>query len=81
MFLEQTWRLRPEVNAYISETFYEGRLAPARVTSTRSIANGNGARFLAVDHEAHSQASPEEADRVRDEIQRPVGTRMSRTVA
>ena len=31
LFLEQTWRLRPEVNAYISETFYEGRLEPAPV--------------------------------------------------
>ena len=30
IFLEQTWRMRPEVNAYISETFYEGRLEPAR---------------------------------------------------
>ncbi len=29
LFLEHTWRLRPEVNAYISETFYEGRLEPA----------------------------------------------------
>jgi uncharacterized protein len=74
MFLERTWRLRPEVNAYISETFYEGRLEPAPVTSTRSIADGNGVRFLGVEHEAHSQASPEEAERVRAEIERLVGT-------
>src|SRR5262249_55505851 len=25
-FLDQTWRMRPEVNAFISATFYEGRL-------------------------------------------------------
>ncbi len=31
IFLERTWRMRPEVNAYISETFYEGRLEPAEV--------------------------------------------------
>jgi predicted RecB family nuclease len=74
MFIERTWRLRPEVNAYISETFYEGRLEPAPVTSTRSIAEGNGVRFLAVEHEAHSQASPEEAEAVRAEIERLVGT-------
>src|SRR3712207_5218823 len=24
-FLEQTWRMRPEINAFVSETFYEGR--------------------------------------------------------
>ena len=46
VFLEHTWRLRPEVNAYVSETFYEGRLEPADVTSTRSIAGGNGVSLL-----------------------------------
>ena len=74
LFLEHTWRMRPEVNAFISETFYEGRLEPAEVTSTRSIAAGNGVRFLAVPHQAHSQASPEEAKAVRAEIELLVGT-------
>ena len=74
LFLEHTWRLRPEVNAYISETFYEGRLEPAPVTSARSIEAGNGVRFLAVPHRAHSQASPEEAEAVRAEIERLVRT-------
>jgi uncharacterized protein len=74
LFLEHTWRLRPEVNAYVSETFYESRLEPAPVTSTRSIVAGNGVRFLSVPHQAHSQASPEEAEAVRAEIERLVGT-------
>jgi predicted RecB family nuclease len=73
LFLEHTWRLRPEVSAYVSETFYEGRLEPAAVTSTRSIAAGNGVRFLPVTHKAHSQASPEEAEMVRAEIERLLG--------
>ena len=51
LFLEQTWRMRPEVNAFISETFYEGRLEPAPVTSSASLADGNGIRFLPVEHE------------------------------
>jgi predicted RecB family nuclease len=74
LFLEHTWRLRPEVNAFVAETFYESRLEPADVSSTRSIADGNGVRFLAVPHHAHSQASPEEAEAVRAEIGRLVGT-------
>jgi predicted RecB family nuclease len=74
VFLEHTWRLRPEVNAYISETFYEGRLEPAPVTSTRSIADGNGVRFLAVPHSGHRTAAPEEAKEVAAEIERLVGT-------
>jgi uncharacterized protein len=74
VFLEHTWRLRPEVNAYISDTFYEGRLEPAPVTSTRSIADGNGVRFLPVPHSGHRTAAPEEAKEVAGEIERLVGT-------
>jgi predicted RecB family nuclease len=74
VFLEHTWRLRPEVNAYVSETFYEGRLEPADLTSTRSIADGNGVRFLPVPHSGHRTAAPEEAKEVAAEIERLVGT-------
>jgi predicted RecB family nuclease len=74
VFLEHTWRLRPEVNAYVSETFYEGRLEPAAVASTRSIADGNGVRFLPVEHAGHRTAAPEEARAVAAEIERLVGT-------
>ena len=70
IFLEHTWRMRPEVNAFVSETFYEGRLEPAEVTSTRSVADGNGVRFLPVEHTGHRQAAPEEAEVVRAEIER-----------
>jgi predicted RecB family nuclease len=73
-FLEHTWRMRPEVNAYISETFYEGRLEPAEVCLERSVALGNGLRFVEVEHEGHRVASVEEAAFVRDEIERLLGT-------
>ncbi len=29
IFLERTWRLRPEICAFTSEAYYEGRLLPA----------------------------------------------------
>ena len=74
VFLEQTWRMRPEVNAFVSETFYEGRLEPAAVTSERSVAGGNGVRFLPVEHAGHRTASPEEAEAVAREIERLLGT-------
>jgi predicted RecB family nuclease len=73
-FLEETWRMRPEVNAYISETFYEGRLEPAEVCLERSVALGNGLRFLEVEHEGHRTSSPEEARAVRAEIDRLLAT-------
>jgi uncharacterized protein len=75
VFLAETWRLRPEVCGFVSEAFYEGRLRPAPVTAGRSIADGNGVRLLPVSHRGRSQSSPEEADAVRAEIERLVGTR------
>jgi predicted RecB family nuclease len=74
LFLEETWRLRPEVNAYISETFYESRLEPAAKALTRSVADGNGVRFLPVEHVGHRTAAPEEARAVRAEIERLLGS-------
>ncbi|MGH3116143.1 MAG: AAA domain-containing protein, partial [Gaiellales bacterium] len=74
IFLEHTWRMRPEVNGYVSQTFYEGRLEPAVVTSERSVADGNGVRFLPVEHTGHRTAAPEEAAAVRAEIERLMGT-------
>jgi uncharacterized protein len=75
LFLEQTWRMRPEVNAYISSTFYEGRLEPAPRALERSLEAGHGVRFIAVEHSGHRQASVEEADAVAHEIERLLGTR------
>jgi uncharacterized protein len=72
-FLEQTWRMRPEVNRYISDTFYEGRLEPAPVCIERSVVLGNGLRFVEIEHEGHRVASVEEAAFVRDEIERLLG--------
>ena len=75
VFLEQTWRMRPEVNDFISSTFYEGRLEPALVCLTRSVADGNGLRFRPGAHAGQRQSAPEEAAIVRDEIARLLGTR------
>jgi predicted RecB family nuclease len=74
LFLERTWRLRPEVNDFISETFYEGRLEPAEVCRTRSLAVGNGLRYIPVEEVGRRISSPEEAKAVRAEVDRLVGT-------
>jgi hypothetical protein len=74
LFLEQTWRMRPEVNGFVSESFYEGRLESAPATLERSLANGNGIRFLPVEHEGNRTQSPEEAEVVAAEIARLVGS-------
>jgi uncharacterized protein len=72
LFLERTRRLRPEICAFISDTFYEGRLRPDEVAESRTLDAGHGLRFRAVEHRGHRQASPEEAEVVRAEIARLV---------
>jgi superfamily I DNA and/or RNA helicase len=71
LFLEETWRLHPDICAFTSELFYEGRLRSRpglevqRVRSTGRI-NETGLRFLPVIHEGNQSSSPEEADQVRE---------------
>ena len=62
LFLAETWRLRPELCDFTSDAYYAGRLRPAPITATRSLAAGNGPEWLAVAHLHHGQSSPEEAD-------------------
>ena len=69
LFLEETWRLHPDICKFTSELFYESRLRPRpgldvqEVRSTGRI-NGTGLRFLPVTHEGNQSSSPEEADQV-----------------
>ena len=53
LFLEETWRLHPDICAYTSELFYEGRLHPRPGLENQRSAqpgrvNGTGLRYLAV---------------------------------
>ncbi len=70
LFLEHTYRLHPDVCGYISEEFYEGRLRPDPVCSTRSTPLGTGLRFLPVEHDGCRQESQVEAELVAREIER-----------
>ena len=69
LFLEQTWRLHPDICAFTSEMFYEGRLHSRPGLENQRIVSGgpvqgSGLRFLPVAHEGNQSASPEEADMV-----------------
>ncbi|MGO7860895.1 DEAD/DEAH box helicase [Rhizobium ruizarguesonis] len=69
LFLAETWRMHPEVCGFISELFYEGKLASVdlcnrqRVVSAGAI-NGVGLRYLPVRHAGNASSSREEADAV-----------------
>ena len=68
LFLDETWRMHPDICAFVSERFYDGRLESVtgcgqQVVECRgsSALNGAGLRLLEVEHEGRSQSSPEEA--------------------
>ena len=67
LFLENTWRLHPEICAFTSEVFYEDRLASEpslefqRVAGT-APADGVGLRWLPVSHAGDATESVEEAE-------------------
>jgi hypothetical protein len=69
LFLEETWRLHPEICAFTSELFYESRLRAKSglerqtITSSGRI-NGSGLRFMPVIHEGNQSSCPEEADKI-----------------
>ena len=71
LFLDGSWRLHPDISAYTSEVFYEGRLHshPGRdriVLAGVPPLSGAGIRFLPVPHSGQSSESPEEAAEVSE---------------
>jgi uncharacterized protein len=71
LFLEETWRLHPEICAFTSELFYDGRLHSRPGLERQAIRSkgriiGCGLRFLPVFHEGNQSSSPEEADVIRE---------------
>ena len=70
LFLEETWRLHPEICAFTSEVFYESRLQSRpgldrQTITSKSRINGSGLRYLPVAHEGNQNTSPEEADQIQ----------------
>ena len=74
LFLAETWRLRPELCAFTSDAYYEGRLGYAPEAARRSLALGNGPAWIPVEHEGHGQSSPEEVDAIAAAIAGLLGT-------
>lgn len=71
LFLDQTWRLHPDICAFTSELYYEGRLHPRHGLENQAILldgpfGGTGLRYVAVEHVGNQSASPEEAARVQE---------------
>lgn len=69
LFLEETWRLHPEICAFNSELFYDDKLRAKEDCAQQKIVSegpikGSGLRFLPVTHTGNKSFSIEEADAV-----------------
>ncbi len=78
LLLGTTYRLHPDVNAYISDAFYDGRLETAPGNERQHVGDGSpvggtGIRFVSIDHVAASNRSPEEAAWIADAVASLVG--------
>jgi uncharacterized protein len=78
LFLPTTYRLHPDVNGFISEIFYERRLAPDPSTARQALAGAppfgsTGIRWLPVIHIGDDSSSIAEAEIVTDAIEGLIG--------
>ena len=69
LFLEETWRLHPDICAYTSELFYDGKLRSKdglerQVINSAGLVRGSGLYFLPVEHDGNQNCSPEEAESI-----------------
>jgi uncharacterized protein len=74
LFLEQTWRLHPEICAFTSELFYDGKLRSKDGLGSQALKgterfDGSGLRYIAVPHSGNQSSSTEEAAVVHDLVQ------------
>ncbi len=76
VLLEQSWRMHPDVCAFVSETMYDGRLqaearcAAQRVEAPEGAPGGTGLRMIGVEHTDNRGRSEEEAEVTAQEIRR-----------
>ncbi|MFD2053665.1 DEAD/DEAH box helicase [Mesorhizobium calcicola] len=71
LFLDETWRLHPDICGFTSKLFYAGELRPRQRLADQSIAgstrlSGAGLRWLPVTHNGNQSNSPEEAEAIAD---------------
>jgi uncharacterized protein len=82
LFLEETWRLHPDICRFTSEMFYDGRLGPRaglerlRIKSSTAL-NGSGLLYVPVFHEGNQSSSPEEAEAIRKMVSDLVSSKSS----
>lgn len=78
LFLSTTRRLHPDVCAFVSEVFYEGRLRPHESCACQAVAHGpwaggTGVRWVQVAHTGNRSTSAEEVEEVARGVEALLG--------
>ncbi len=73
LFLKETWRLHPDICAFTSELFYDGRLMARpenqnQRLNTNGPLDGTGLRYIPLQHNGNQSESLEEVERIRELI-------------
>ncbi|MDW9377918.1 TM0106 family RecB-like putative nuclease [Sinorhizobium meliloti] len=81
LFLEETWRLHPDITAFNSELFYEGKLESEddchrQSTTSTGPFTGTGLRYVPVAHFGNQSRSLEEAAAVERIVETLLGSGM-----
>lgn len=74
VFLDESWRMHPDVCEFISEQIYEGRLMSHSSCKLQNTVAGTGLRWLSAQHSDNTTSSLEEADLIVGKIQQLLGT-------
>jgi uncharacterized protein len=72
VFLDHSYRMHPQICAFISEAIYEGRLQSIDATKTNRVdspgLSGAGLVYIPIEHEGNRNRSEEEAQRIVAEV-------------
>jgi uncharacterized protein len=82
LFLEDTWRLHPEICTFVSEMFYDDKLFAVAGCSGQTIKSvgpvaGSGLRQMPVVHAGNQSSSIEEAEVIANLVERILADRTS----
>ena len=70
VFLANTWRMHPEICAFDSEQFYEGKLHSVADLERQQVTGntrfvGSGLRFVPISHQGNTNSALEEVNHIR----------------
>ncbi len=79
LFLKETWRLHPDICAFTSELFYDGRLAAHpqnqnQRLNTNGPLDGTGLRYIPIQHSGNQSEAPEEVAKVKELVNNLLAT-------